>query len=101
MLERTQSRRESFGPGPVGLGDLFSAAAVSPAMVTVSHGPYSEELPVNNMTVGEIRVRYRDRFDIDPHSQAILDGTEAGDNTVVRAGQVLLFSRKAGEKGRG
>jgi hypothetical protein len=70
-------------------------------MVTVMSGPYAEQLPVGNMTVGEIRRRFRDRFDIAPNSQATLDGHEVGDDTVVRAGQVLSFIRHAGEKGTG
>jgi hypothetical protein len=67
---------------------------------TVAHGPYAEELPVGGMSVGEIRRRYRDRFDIDPRSEAILDGSPVGDDEQIRAGQVLTFIRRAGEKGR-
>jgi hypothetical protein len=51
------------------------------------------------MSVGEIRRRFRDRFDLDPHSQAVLDGHDVGDDVVVRAGQALMFVRRAGEKG--
>jgi hypothetical protein len=100
MLERTQTRRETLGPGLGGLGDLFAPNDSAATLVTVSHGPYSEALPVHDMTVAEIQARYRDRFDIDPHSQAVIDGNEVGNDTVVRAGQILLFTRRAGEKGR-
>ena len=65
----------------------------------VSHGPYMERLPVGNMTVGEIRLRFSDRLDIDPQSQAVVDGREVDDSTRVTIGQVLAFVRKAGEKG--
>src|SRR5262249_2855485 len=99
MSEQTRPTREALGPGPGGLDDLFSAGAGNAAMATVTHGPYSEQLPVGNLTVGEIRARYRDRFDIDPQSLAILDGNEVRDDTVVRAGQMLMFVRRAGEKG--
>ena len=68
-------------------------------MVTVSHWPYCERLPVANMSVGEIRRRYSERFDIDPRCQPTLDGNEAGSDTIVRAGQMLMFVRRAGEKG--
>ena len=81
--------------------DLFAANDATGLSVTVSHGPYAEQLPVGNMTVSEIRSRYRDRFDIDPRSQALLDGNEVGDETTVRPGQHLLFVRRAGEKGCG
>jgi len=68
-------------------------------MVTVCHGPYSETLPVAEMTVGAIRARFSDRLDIDPESTAIVDGHEVGEGTTVGAGQCLTFIRKAGEKG--
>jgi hypothetical protein len=58
-----------------------------------------ERLPVGNLTVGEIRLRFGDRLDIDPHSQAVLDGQEVDDSTRVSVGQALTFVRKAGEKG--
>jgi hypothetical protein len=51
------------------------------------------------MTVQQIRERFGDRLDIDPQSQAIVDGNEVNESTVVRAGQLLTFVRKAGEKG--
>jgi hypothetical protein len=97
MLEKTRRRREQLGPG----ADPFAVDDSSGLSATVSHGPYAEQLPVADMTVSEIRSRYRDRFDIDPLSQALLDGDEVGDDTTVRAGQHLLFVHRAGEKGRG
>jgi|SRR5438067_3090729 len=97
MLEQLRTRREATGSGPGGLDDLFGGDTVG--MVTCSHGPYSEQLPVGNMSVREIRARYRDRFDIDPQSTAVLDGNEVPEDTVVRQGQLLMFTRKAGEKG--
>jgi hypothetical protein len=51
------------------------------------------------MSVGRIRVRYSDRFDIDAQSLAVLDGATVDDDTIVRAGQVLTFVRHSGEKG--
>jgi hypothetical protein len=97
MPELTRPPRESRSLGPSG-GGLFNGDD-APRLVTVNHGPYCEQLPVADMTVGEVRRRFRSRFDIDPQSQAILDGNVVGDDTVVRQGQVLIFSRKAGEKG--
>lgn len=99
MLERTRPTREALGPGPAGLGTLFADSDGGTSNVTVAHGPYSEQLPVGDMSVGEIRARYRDRFDIDPQSLAVLDGNEVGNDTQVRAGQLLMFVRRAGEKG--
>jgi hypothetical protein len=95
MLEKIRTRRESHGTGPRGLDD----APPTPGLVTVNHGLHTEQLPVGNMTVGEIRARYRDRFDIDPQSHAVVDGVEVANDTVVRPGQMLMFMRRAGEKG--
>lgn len=93
---RTRGEREPFRPGGHGPnGDAL------PGMVTVSSGPYSESLPVADSTVGEIRARLRDRFDLPPNSQAMLDGNEVGDDVIVRASQALTFVRQSGEKGRG
>ncbi len=85
--------------GPGGLGSIFGDGDEPGRLVTVSSGPYLEQLPVGHTTVGEIRRRFRDRFDIDPPSQAALDGRDVGDETLVRPGQALMFARRAGEKG--
>ncbi len=96
--ERRRPKREETGPGPGGLGDVFAGPETGGA-VTVCHGPYSEDLPVGNMSVGEVRRRFSDRLDIDPQSQAVIDGNEVDDSTVLRGGQLLAFIRQAGEKG--
>ena len=97
MEEGLRVRRGQRDGGGGGLGDIFTEP--SGGAVTVVHGPYAEQLPAGGSTVGDIRRRYRDRFDIDPESLAVLDGDVVDDDTVVRAGQLLRFSRKAGEKG--
>ena len=84
-----------------GLGSIFDEADDAGRLVTVTSGPYAEQLPVGNASVGEIRARFRDRFDIDPRSVAVLDGHDVNDDTVVRAGQTLMFVHRAGEKGGG
>lgn len=94
MLEQPLSAREGFGRGPRGLDDT-----PAPGLVTVTHGLHAETLPVAGMTVGEIRARFRDRFDIDPQSFATVDGAEAGNDTRLRPGQLLMFMRRGGEKG--
>ena len=97
MQERQLPPRVS----PLGL-DPSDALAPSAGggLVTVSHGVHAETLPVGNMTVGAIRRRFGDRFDIDPRAQPEVDGREVDDDTVVRAGQMLLFAHHSGEKGR-
>jgi hypothetical protein len=97
MNERTRPIHEQQAGGGGGLGSIF--AADEAPLATVASGPYREQLPVGNLTVGEIRARFRDRFDIDARSQAFVDGREVDDRTVIRAGQRLTFLRKSGEKG--
>ena len=99
MNERTRPDLERHG-APGGAASLFDEAPDCQLPVAVSSGPYAEPLPVGNMSVGEIRRRFRDRFDLDPNSQAVLDGNDVGDDVVVRPGQALMFTRRAGEKGQ-
>jgi hypothetical protein len=99
MDEVTRPRREDLGAQPGGLGDIFSAPASTADAVMVASTLHAERLPVANMTVAEIRSRFRDRFDIDPRSMALVDGVEAANHTVVRAGQTLTFVNRVGEKG--
>ena len=97
MNERIRPHAER--PDSSGGVGLFDANDSANQLVTVSSGPYLEQLPVGNTPVGEIRRRFADRFDIDPNAQAVLDGQPAGDEAVVHAGQALMFTRRAGEKG--
>ena len=100
MTERIRPRRHDDATFvPSSQHNIFSDSEDSEGTVMVSHGPYMERLPVGNMTVGEIRMRFSDRLDIDPQSQAVLDGQEVDESTRVAMGQVLTFIRKAGEKG--
>jgi hypothetical protein len=99
MNERLHPDRERPG-APGGASSLFDQAPDCQLPVSVSCGPYAEQLPVGNMSIGEIRRRFRDRFDLDPNSQAVLDGHNAGDDVVVRPGQALMFTHHGGEKGQ-
>ena len=85
--------------GAAGGAGLFDSNQPSNQLVSVSSGPYLEQLPVGGMNVGEVRRRFADRFDIDPNAQAVLDGQPVDDLTCVRPGQALMFTRRAGEKG--
>lgn len=98
MSERIRQETEDLGHG--GGFDRHFGDAPSPGQtVTVTSGPHVEEIPVTETTVGEIRRRFGSRFDIDPQSQAILDGHLVDNQTIVRAGQSLMFGRESGEKG--
>ena len=99
MTELTQSTTREHPTNAGGLGSLVDDNHEPAGLVTVAVGPYVERLPLGNSTVAQIRVRFGPRFDIDPRTQAVLDGHEVGDDTVVRTGQVLMFVHKSGEKG--
>lgn len=97
QIKRRKPEAEICGGGP---GDAFGGQVETHRTVTVSHGPYLERLPVANMSVREIRLRFGDRLDIDPRSRAVINGQEAGEDTIVQAEEHIAFVRKAGEKGR-
>src|SRR6185503_10036343 len=101
MTELTQPTTRERPTNAGGLGSLFDDNHEPGGLVTVAVGPYVERLPLGNSTVAQIRARFGQRFDIDPRTQAVLDGHEVGDDTVVRTGQVLMFVHKSGEKGFG
>lgn len=98
MIE-TQRHSREIPAAAGGLGSLFAETNEPAGLVTVAVGPYVERLPLGNSTVAEVRNRFCQRFDIDPRSQAVVDGHEVGDETVLRTGQTLMFVHKAGEKG--
>lgn len=97
MNERLRPHRERHA-APGG-GGLFEELTAVPAPVTISSGPYAEQLPVAHRSVGEIRRLLATRLDLDPQSQAVLDGHDVGEDVVVQPGQALMFTRRAGEKG--
>jgi len=93
-------RRETLSTGPVPFGDEFAAAgsAVS-GHVDVIHGVYAHSLPLAGMTVRQARLELEDRMNIAPEAVAVVDGVEAGEDAVLRQGQVVNFLTPAGEKG--
>jgi hypothetical protein len=99
MSERTRSTRETSGSGPSGFDDIVGGTGPGAGSVNVSHGVHNEPLPMAGRTVGEIRRRYADRFDIPPGADAELDGQYVSDDTTVSMGQTLLFANHSGEKG--
>ena len=99
MTELTHPANRERTANAGGLGGIFDENHEPAGLVTVAVGPYVERLPLGNSTVAQIRARFGSRFDIDPRTQAVLDGHEVSDDTVVRTGQVLMFVHKSGEKG--
>jgi hypothetical protein len=101
MIEKvkTPKKEKKAGAGGGSIFDAVPEAAVENKNVSISSGPYAEDLPVAGMTVGGIRTKFADRFDIAAKSQAVLNGNQVDDNTVLKAGEQLMFIQHAGEKG--
>ena len=93
---RHEEEIESNGGG---YPDIFSDGSnVSPG-VFISYGIYSERLPVVGESIGRVRELYADRFDLDPESQAVIDGQPVNEDAIIEEGQSVVFVRRAGEKG--
>jgi hypothetical protein len=100
MPEQQRTHGPLLRPGGGGgIWDDLAADDAASGAATIASGPYAERLPVAGMTVGEIRRRFGDRFDIHPESRPVVDGNEVGDDTILQRDQVLMFTRRAGEKG--
>jgi hypothetical protein len=98
MQEQFRQRVRPAGAGPG--GGLFDEPQGPTGTALVTHGTYAERLPVAQMTVAQVRRRFDDRLDVHPDAVALLDGVPVGDDTTVQAGQMLMFVRPSGEKGR-
>ncbi len=99
MAETLQSERLRTGPEP--FSDEFAPAAAKPrtGRVDVIHGIYAHSLPLAGMSVAQARLELEDRLNIAPEAVAVIDGVEAGEEELLREGQVLNFVSPAGEKG--
>jgi molybdopterin converting factor small subunit len=69
--------------------------------VQVTWGALIDELELAGMTVGEAQELLQAAYNIAPGVQVNVNGTEAGLDTVLAAGDALEFVRAAGEKGTG
>ena len=103
MQERTREHLRLTRPTAAS-GGIFDepgfAPGPGPGTVVVTHGIYRSELPVGEMSVAQVRGRFRDQLDIHPQATALLDGIPADEHTTLRAGQTLTFVRPSGEKGQ-
>ncbi len=94
---RTARQRQRTGGAPDAGSSDFAPQPLG--NVTVAHGIFSESLPIREMSVAAVRARMADVLDIHPESVALLDAEQVGEDAIVRAGQRLVFVRRAGEKG--
>ena len=98
MRETTNARRRAQPVPPGGpLADPFGDPGQGHA--TIAHGPYQESVPIAGLTIGHIRRRFRDRYNIPEGGQGELDGQPVDDDTVIGEGQVLTFMHRANSKG--
>jgi hypothetical protein len=94
--------QEGLRTGPAPFSDTFPVGPVPAARtgrVDVIHGVYAHSLPLAGLTVKLARAELEDRMNIDPEALAVVDGVEAGEDVLLREGQVLNFVTPAGEKG--
>lgn len=95
-----QEKKKQTAANPAAQSTAFGGSDVPVNKnVSISSGPYAEELPVSGMTVGQVRKKYADRFDIAPNAQSIINGNVAKDDVVLQPGEALMFIQHAGEKG--
>ncbi len=79
---------------------LASRTAQAPAgAVRVIYGVHTLEAPVGGRTVADVRAALSQALNLSPEAIAVVDGVEAGEDHVLRAGEQLEFVRLAGEKG--
>ena len=98
MIEKNKEAKSTPGNGSDSVFDGLADLTVN-KNVSVSSGPYCEDLPVTGTSVSEVRRKFGDRFDIDAQSQAIVNGAPVDENYILNAGESLMFIRHAGEKG--
>jgi hypothetical protein len=98
--EKVRSEKLTTGPAP--FSDEFdtgTATATRSGRVDVIHGVYAHSLPLAGMTIAQARAELEERMNIHPEALAVVDGTEADEEEVLRENQVLNFITPAGEKG--
>jgi hypothetical protein len=69
--------------------------------VTVVSGPYAQAVLIGSegMTIRELRRRNAARLDLDSAAVAVVDGREVSEETIIHAGALVMFTKRAGEKG--
>lgn len=97
MKEKQQPIKEQSG-GP-GLPSIFDNNKPQDLSVSVASGPYEQSLPIAGRTVAQVREQFSDMFDIDPKSQAVVNGHDVGEDVTLKAGERLMFMNRSGEKG--
>jgi hypothetical protein len=95
---KEQFGREEYQDGPEAFADAFEAPPSAGDLVEVTDGLHVRHVPPGQ-TVGDVRSDLAVALNLDPESQAVLDGEPVADDVVLEAGQSLSFLGPAGEKG--
>ena len=96
--ELTRPDHVSTGPAP--FSDGFEGGSTSgEGSVNVVHGVHIHSFPLAGMTISQARDELAELMGVEPTWMAVVDGEEAGEDSVIHEGQVLTFVRPAGEKG--
>lgn len=99
MQEKKQQPKVTNNNGG-GSGSIFDAAGSDENKnVSVSSGPYMENLPVAGMTVEQVRQRFSDQMDISADAAAVINGIGVDNSYTLKPGENLAFIQHAGEKG--
>lgn len=87
------------------LGDLpfspSSEASGEALLVVVVYGRYAFNMPFVGMTVSQARRIMEEEIDLDPETEAVVDGEIADPSQVIQEDQILLFVKNSGEIGGG
>lgn len=99
MKEKKKTEKQIDSGSGDSIFDALPPTAADNKMVSVSCGPYAEDLPVSGSSVSEVRQKFKDRFDIDDQAQAVINGKQVGEEVILKTGENLAFIQHAGEKG--
>lgn len=72
---------------------------VKPANVRVIHGPHEQYVNVAGKSVGHVRKKLRDVFNISNEAEALIAGESVNDEYVLTEGDQLEFVKSSGVKG--
>ena len=81
------------------LFDLDREMALQDCSVTVMSGSSSKAFPLANQSVGGVRQLLRKILNIADNAASLINGKQAEEDQVLKAGDQLEFIRRAGSKG--
>jgi hypothetical protein len=98
MTRGQMQREEAVEQAPVPALPLRGSVGATPQVRLIA-GADVQDMDLAGHTVGDARAVALAVFGIDLDAQALIDGQAAGEHIVLRAGQQLEFTKRAGQKG--